>query len=91
MSVWCAIIHPAPPAEVVEDLAGLFPDSHWASPGVLLVSSEDELSPVYHRIKWQLEDEASLLVVDVAQAKCRYQEPGTTSWLRARVGGAGAP
>lgn len=54
---------------------------------VLLVDSTDGLSRVFHAVKWELPDDAALIVVPAGDVpKLRYLPPGTQTWLRARVG-----
>jgi len=76
----------APDLPDVSELAGPWTDLKLAAPGLLLVESDDTLSRVFHELKWQLADGASLFVAPLeATPKLRGLEPGTLSWLRERT------
>jgi hypothetical protein len=54
-------------------------------PGMLLVDSESELSPLYHRIKWALPGATPLLVAPLADApKFKLMAEGALTWVRSR-------
>ena len=58
-------------------------------PGLILVDSELELSPLYHRIKWALAPGTPLLVAPLAALpKFRSMDRGALKWVRARTSGA---
>ncbi|HEX8064521.1 MAG TPA: hypothetical protein VF535_15070 [Allosphingosinicella sp.] len=60
-------------------------------PGLMLVDSGLDLSPLYHRIKSALPPGSALLVVPLAAApKFKRMDAGALKWLRARPG-AGTP
>jgi hypothetical protein len=67
------------------------PDGPWRewrdiAPGLALVESGETLSAVYHAVKWQLADDAALIVTPVDRTpKSRGMAAGTTSWLRRRT------
>jgi hypothetical protein len=67
-------------------LEGPWREVRHVAPGVAFVDSTDTLSAVYHAIKWQLADDAALVVAPVgAMPKSRGLAPGTTAWLRRRA------
>ncbi|WP_162602279.1 hypothetical protein [Nocardioides daejeonensis] len=75
-----------PPA----DLHGPWEEARVIAPGLLLIESDEALSPVYHALKWSLPDNTALIVSPVTQQpKSRGMAPGTTSWLRERTRPAG--
>jgi hypothetical protein len=54
-------------------------------PGLMLVDSPLDLSPLYHRVKWALPAGTALLVAPLAGApKFKRMKAGALSWLRAR-------
>jgi hypothetical protein len=54
-------------------------------PGLILVDSELEQSPLYHRIKWALPPGTALLVAPLAGApKFKLMDEGALKWIRAR-------
>jgi hypothetical protein len=57
-------------------------------PGLMLVDSELELSPLYHRIKWALPAGTPLLVAPLdGTPKFKLMEEGALAWVRARTSG----
>ena len=53
--------------------------------GVYLIDSALTRSKLYHRLKWQLVDDAWLLVAPLDDApKFKGMAPGALAWLRAR-------
>lgn len=72
--------------ELPDPLEGPWLEARSAAPGLVLLDSVDTLSAVYHAVKWQLPDHASLVIVPLDRApKSRGLAPGTTSWLRSRA------
>ncbi len=72
--------------ESTEGLEGPWSEVRVAAPGVLLVESDEHLSPVYHALKWSLPDGAALVVSPVTERpKLKGLAGGTTTWLRDRV------
>ena len=66
-----------------ETLAAL--DYFELRPGLRLVDSPLDLSPLYHRIKWALPAGTALIVAPLAAApKFKLMEAGALSWVRAR-------
>ena len=77
---------------VPSDLAGPWEEICPAAPDLLLISSTESLSRVYHEFKWALPGEAALLVVPLAdRPKLKGVRPGTQTWLRDRLPGASRP
>jgi hypothetical protein len=75
-------------AAVPRDLAGPWEEIFRATPDLLLVSSTESLSRVYHELKWALPDGASLLVTPLmSRPKLKGLRPGTQTWLRDRLRG----
>jgi hypothetical protein len=75
-------------APVPDDLAGPWEEICCAAPGLLLVSSTESLSRVYHELKWALPEGASLFVTPLAgRPKLKGLRPGTQAWLRDRLPG----
>ena len=73
-------------SDPLDDLHGPWRESRWIAPGVALIDSPETLSRVYHEVKWQLADDAALMVSPVEHTpKSRGMAPGTTSWLRHRT------
>jgi hypothetical protein len=73
---------------VPSDLAGPWEESCHAGPGLLLVSSPESLSRVYHELKWALPQGASLFVAPLdTRPKLKGLRPGTQTWLRDRLPG----
>jgi hypothetical protein len=71
---------------VPEPLPGPWREMHVATPGLLLVESEETLSRVYHELKWSLPEGTALLVTPVAATpKLKGLAPGTQTWLRERT------
>lgn len=69
------------------DLVGPWREVWIAAPGVALVDSDEPLSPVYHELKWSLPEGAALLVTPAGGLpKLKGLAPGTTTWLRRRLG-----
>ena len=76
-------------AEVPGDLTGPWEEVRDAAPGLLLVSSTETLSRVYHELKWALPEGAPLLVGPLTdRPKLKGLRPGTQAWLRDRLPGA---
>ena len=70
------------------DLAGPWEEIREAAPGLLLVSSTESLSRVYHELKWALPDGAALFVTPLtSRPKLKGLRPGTQTWLRDRLPG----
>ena len=81
MTVYLAWTSAAP-----EDLIGPWQEVRPIADGLLLLESDEPLSPVYHALKWSLPKDAALIVSAVSQTpKSRGMAPGTTSWLRERT------
>jgi hypothetical protein len=79
-------------AAVPTDLAGPWEEICHAASDLLLVSSDESLSRVYHELKWALPGGSSLLVVPLAdRPKLKGLRPGTQTWLRDRLPGASYP
>jgi hypothetical protein len=75
-------------AAVPSALAGPWEEVCRAAPDLLLVSSTEPLSRVYHELKWGLPEGASLLVTPLAgRPKFKGLRPGTQAWLRDRLPG----
>lgn len=75
-------------APVPSDLDGPWEEIFQATPDLLLVSSTESLSRVYHELKWALPDGASLLVTPLtSRPKLKGLRPGTQTWLRDRLPG----
>jgi hypothetical protein len=73
---------------VPSDLAGPWEEIRQAAPDLILVSSDESLSRVYHELKWALPDGASLFVAPLqARPKLKGLRPGTQTWLRDRLPG----
>lgn len=69
-----------------EDLAGPWEEARVVAPGLVLLESDERLSPVYHALKWSLPDGAALMVTPVVERpKLKGLNGGTTTWLRDRV------
>jgi hypothetical protein len=80
------------PAAVPADLPGPWEEVRSAAPGLLLVSSPESLSRVYHELKWALPEGAPLLVAALtSRPKLKGLRPGTQTWLRDRLPGASHP
>jgi hypothetical protein len=74
------------PEELFAELAGPWREVRRVAPGLALVDSPETLSRVYHELKWQLAEDASLFVTAVEHTpKSRGMAAGTTSWLRRRL------
>jgi len=72
-----------------EDLDGPWVEARRVAPGLLLLESTENLSAVYHALKWALPGRAALIVAPVDRTpKSRGLAAGTTSWLRERTSGA---
>jgi hypothetical protein len=68
------------------DLAGPWREVVVAAPGLAFVDSDEELSPVYHALKWSLPQGVALAVAPLGgPPKAKGLERGTNSWLRARL------
>jgi hypothetical protein len=79
-------------AAVPSGLVGPWEEIRQAAPDLLLVSSTESLSRVYHELKWTLPEEASLLVTALtSRPKLKGVRPGTQTWLRDRLPGASRP
>lgn len=51
--------------------------------GLYMIRSDLTRSKLYHRIKWQLDDDAALLVAPLADdPKFKGMEAGSLKWLR---------
>jgi hypothetical protein len=75
-------------AAVPDDLAGPWEELRHAAPGLLLVSSTETLSRVYHELKWALPDGTPLFVAPLTtRPKLKGLPPGTQTWLRDRLPG----
>jgi hypothetical protein len=75
-------------ASVPSDLTGPWEEICHAAPDLLLVSSAESLSRVYHELKWALPGGASLFVTPLtARPKLKGLRPGTQTWLRDRLPG----
>lgn len=71
------------------ELLGPWREAWVAADGLVLVDSDETLSRVYHELKWSLPEGAALLVTPAgALPKLKGLRPGTTTWLRARLGPA---
>ena len=69
-----------------DELEGPWSELRVAAPGVLLLESDERLSPVYHALKWSLPEGAALMVSPVVERpKLKGLAAGTTTWLRDRV------
>ena len=54
-------------------------------PGLTLVDSPLDLSPLYHQVKWSLPSESALLVAPLAEVpKFKLMGRGALNWIRAR-------
>ena len=54
-------------------------------PGLILVESDLGLSPLYHRIKWELPPGTPLVVAPLSAApKFKLMETGAVAWVKAR-------
>jgi len=72
--------------EVEASLPGPWRELVNAAPGLLLIDSDENLSRVFHELKWSLAEDTPLLVAPVAATpKLRGVAPGTLTWLRART------
>ncbi len=73
--------------EPLRDLPGPWREVWLAGSGLALVDSDESLSRVYHELKWALPDGAALLVTPAGGLpKLKGLAPGTTTWLRRRLG-----
>ena len=82
MTVFMAWVSEPAPA----DLAGPWDELRVAAPDLLLISSGDTLSRVYHQLKWALPEHSALIVAPLAQVpKLKGLPQGTLSWLRDRL------
>lgn len=69
-----------------DELEGPWRELRIAAPGILLLESDEPLSPVYHALKWSLPEGTALIVQPVlTRPKLKGLAPGTTTWLRDRV------
>lgn len=86
MTVFLAWTSDALPPEEVGRLEGPWREVRPVAPGLLLVESDEPLSPVYHALKWSLPQDAALVVTPVLERpKLKGVAPGTTTWLRDRT------
>ena len=70
------------------DLPGPWEEICRAAPDLLLVSSRESLSRVYHELKWALPQGASLFVAPLdTRPKLKGLRPGTQTWLHDRLPG----
>jgi hypothetical protein len=84
VSVYLAWVSEMP--DDLDDVDGPWREVRRIAPGLALVDSPETLSAVYHALKWQLADDAALIVTPVDRTpKSRGMAPGTTSWLRRRT------
>ena len=68
---------------MVPDQLDLLGDGRRFAPGVYCIASELSRSKLYHRIKWQLPDDTSLLVAPLADVpKFKGMDEGALAWLR---------
>ncbi|WP_110181211.1 hypothetical protein [Nocardioides solisilvae] len=75
---WCS--------EPPDDLDGPWVEAREIAPGLFALDSTESLSVVYHALKWELPQEAALIVTPVPQTpKSRGMAPGTTTWFRERT------
>jgi hypothetical protein len=79
------------PERAIEPELLLALESFELRPGLLLIDSDDALSPLYHRIKWALPPGTELLVAPLAGApKLKLMNTGASAWLRTRAPVSGA-
>ena len=68
------------------DLIGPWREVLVAAAGLAFVDSDEQLSPVYHALKWSLPEGVALVVAPLADLpKAKGLARGTNSWLRARL------
>ncbi|MBE7324722.1 hypothetical protein IEQ44_08655 [Nocardioides sp. Y6] len=86
MTVFLAWTSDVVTPEEVGRLEGPWREVRPVAPGLLLVESDETLSPVYHALKWSLTEGAALVVTPVLERpKLKGVAPGTTTWLRERT------
>jgi hypothetical protein len=69
--------------KAIADELRLALDRFELRPGLILVDSALELSPLYHKIKWALPPGSPLLVAPLDSApKFKRMEEGALKWLR---------
>ena len=75
---------------VIDPEVRLALDRFELRPGLMLVDSTLEQSPLYHRIKWALPAGTPLLVAALAGApKFKLMETGALNWVKAHRPSAG--
>ena len=73
------------PAATPDAPLDLYGDGHPLAEGLWLIRSPLTRSKLYHRLKWQLVDDAWLLVAPLEDApKFKGMAPGALAWLRNR-------
>ena len=86
MTVYAAWSDAVIPADLDGHSNGPWHEVRRVEGHLVLVDSDDSLSRVFHAVKWELPDDAALLVTPCDGApKIRYLPPSTQSWLRARA------
>ncbi|QWC86488.1 hypothetical protein KLP28_07370 [Nocardioidaceae bacterium] len=86
MTVFVAWSDAVIPADLDGSSNGPWREVRRVEEHLVLVDSTESLSRVFHAVKWELPDDAALLVTPCDGApKIRYLPSGTQSWLRARA------
>ncbi len=69
--------------QTTEQPLDLYGDGYRVDDNLFLISSELNRSPLYHRIKWQLDPDSPLLLAPLSDApKFKGMNPGSLKWLR---------
>ena len=72
-----------PDPDTIPDSLDLHGEGRRFAPGIYCILSDLTRSKLYHRIKWQLADDAALLVAPLEDApKFKGMDDGALAWLR---------
>ena len=72
-----------PDPDAIPETLDLLGDGRRFAPGIYCISSDLSRSKLYHRIKWQLADDAALLVAPLDDLpKFKGMDEGALAWLR---------
>ncbi len=72
-----------PDPETIPDSLDLIGEGRRFGPGIYCILSDLSRSKLYHRIKWQLADDAALLLAPLDDApKFKGMDDVALSWLR---------
>ena len=73
----------APDPDSIPDSLDLLGEGRRFAPGIYCILSDLTRSKLYHRIKWQLADDAALLLAPLEEPpKFKGMDAGALSWLR---------